>query len=258
MHGGSRPKRMALSLLMRDSAMETRSMTRVALAVALLAGAASEAKEIAGESARSMLLEFKLSPYTPLIDRPFTGTKPYQQVFGGGPMLLGELEVDYHLFQRFGSLAVGLSGGYAEKYGRAVDDATGAQTSQATGLMLVPLKALAVYRFDWLSLKYDVPLVPYAKGGLVVMPWWVTSGSALEVDNGVRGAGVSVGLAGVLGLALTLDFLDPRLARDFDTGVGVNHTYLFAEFALQEMGLFQKGSLDLSSRHWSFGLGFEL
>lgn len=233
-------------------------MTRVALAVVLLAAGASQAKEIAGESARSLFLEFKLSPYTPLIDRPFANTAgPYQTIFGGGPMLLGELELDYQFFQSMGSLAVGLSGGYAEKFGMAVDATTGTPTSQATGLKLVPLKALLIYRFDWFSLKHDIPLVPYAKAGFVVMPWWVLNGSDVEVSDGLRGSGVSYGLAGVLGLALTLDFLDPRLSRDFDTSVGVNHSYLFAEFTLQEMGLFQAGSMDLSSRHWNFGLGFE-
>jgi hypothetical protein len=238
--------------------METRSMTRVALALVVLVAGASPAKELVGETDRSLFLEFKLSPYTPLIDRPFTSTTgPYQTIFGGGPMLLGELELDFQFFQRMGSLAVGLSGGYAEKFGRAVDAATGAETSQSTGLKLVPLKALLVYRFDWLSLKHDVPLVPYAKAGFVVMPWWVMKGADIEVADGLRGAGVSSGLAGVLGLALTLDFLDPRLARDFDTSVGVNHSYLFAEFALQEMGLFSRGAIDLSSRHWNFGLGFE-
>lgn len=233
-------------------------MTRVALVAVLLVAGASQAREIAGESARSLFLEFKLSPYTPLIDRPFTSTTgPYQTIFGGGPMLLGELELDYQFFQKMGSLAVGLSGGYAEKFGKAVDATSGAETSQSTGLKLVPLKALLIYRFDWFSLKHDIPLVPYAKAGFVVMPWWVLNGSDVEVSDGLRGSGVSYGLAGVLGLALTLDFLDPRLARDFDTSVGVNHSYLFAEFTLQEMGLFQSGSMDLSSRHWNFGLGFE-
>ncbi|MEW6433902.1 MAG: MXAN_2562 family outer membrane beta-barrel protein [Myxococcota bacterium] len=233
-------------------------MTRVALAVGLAVAVSAQAREIAGESERSMFLEAKLSPYTPLIDRSFTSTTgPYQTIFGGGPMLLGELELDYQFFQKVGSLGVGLSGGYAEKFGRAIDATTGAQTNQATGLKLVPLKALIVYRFDWLSLKTDIPLVPYVKGAFVMMPWWVVSGSEIEVADGLRGSGLSYGLAGVFGLSLTLDFLDPRLARDLDTSVGVNHSYLFAEFTLQEMGIFTPDAMDLSSRHWIFGLGFE-
>lgn len=227
-------------------------------ALAVVAAGTAQAAEIYGETSRSMFLEAKLSPYTPLIDSAFaTSQGPYQTIFGGGPMLLGELEFDYQFFQKVGSLAVGFSGGYAEKFGFAVDAATLAPTNQATGLRLVPLKALLVYRFDWLSLKYDVPLVPYVKGAFVFMPWWVTNGAELEVADGLRGAGNSFGLAGVVGLALTLDFLDRRLARDFDTSMGVNHSYFFAEFTLQEMGVFVPDSLNLSSRHFLFGLGFE-
>jgi hypothetical protein len=172
-------------------------------------------------------------------------------------MLLGELEFDFQFFQKMGSLAVGISGGYAEKYGYAVDATTLEPTTQVTGLKIVPLKALLIYRFDWLSLKKDIPLVPYGKFGFVVMPWWVTNGNEIEVSDGLRGAGTTFGICGVLGLALTLDFLDRRLSRDFDTSLGVNHSYLFAEFTIQEMGLFESTSIDLSSRHWMFGLGLE-
>lgn len=233
-------------------------MTRVALVVGLLVAGLAQAREIVGETSRSMFLEAKLSPYTPLIDRSFTSTTgPYQTIFGGGPMLLGELELDYQFFQTVGSLGVGISGGYAEKFGKAIDATTGQATTQATGLKLVPLKALLVYRFDWLSLKKDIPLVPYVKGAFVMMPWWVVNGSEVEVSDGLRGAGVSYGLAGVVGLSLTLDFLDPRLSRDLDTSVGVNHSYLFAEFTAQGMGIFAADAMDLSSLHWMFGLGFE-
>jgi len=225
----------------------------------LVLSATAEARETFGETERSAMFEFKLSPYTPLIDRAFTDTTgPYQTIFGGGPMLLGEVEFDYQFFQKMGSLAVGVSGGYAEKYGKAVDAETLVPTSESTGLKIIPLKALLVYRFDWLSLKMDIPLVSYAKAGFVIMPWWVVNGSnEIEVSDGLRGAGTSYGICGVFGLALTLDFLDRRLARDFDTSVGVNHSYIFAEFTLQEMGLFESQSIDLSSRHWMFGLGFE-
>ncbi|MEW5741086.1 MAG: MXAN_2562 family outer membrane beta-barrel protein [Myxococcota bacterium] len=238
--------------------MNVRSMTKAVVLVAgLLLGSGARAAEIHGETTRSMLFEFKLSPYTPLIDRDFARPGPYQAIMGGGPMLMGELEFDYQFFQRVGSAAVGFSGGYAEKFGQAVDAETLEPTSQSTGLKLVPLKALLVYRFDWLSLKQDIPIVPYAKLAFVMMPWWVLNGSEIEVSDGLRGAGISYGIAGVFGLALTLDFLDPRLARDLDTSLGVNHSYLFAEFTIQEMGLFVPQSIDLSSRHWMFGLGFE-
>ncbi|GMU58364.1 MAG: hypothetical protein AMXMBFR34_01270 [Myxococcaceae bacterium] len=250
---------MALTLLFQPVRMNARSTMKAAVLLAgVLLAAGAQAAEIAGETSRSMFFEFKLSPYTPLIDRDFTDTTgPYQTIMGGGPMLMGEVEFDYQFFQKMGSVAVGFSGGYAEKYGKAVAAETLEPTSQPTGLKLVPLKALLVYRFDWLSLKKDIPLVPYAKVAFVMMPWWVLNGTEIEVSDGLRGAGISYGIAGVFGLALTLDFLDPRLSRDLDTSLGVNHSYLFTEFAIQEMGLFEPQSFDFSSRHWMFGLGFE-
>ncbi len=217
--------------------------------------------ELIGSSEKNMMFEFKLGPLIPLVDRAFpTGSQPYQKHFGGGAMVYGEIEIDRQFWQGFGSLGAGLSVGYGEKFGKAVDPKTGVPASDSTGLRLVPMKALAIYRFDVLARRYSVPLVPYAKAGLVVTPWWVVKGGEIEVVEGVRGEGVKFGFAGVLGLALELDFLDPRLARDFDTSAGVNHTYLFGEFALEEVtasAVAGNKGLDLSSRHFMFGLAFE-
>lgn len=214
------------------------------------------------ETPRQMFFEAKLSPFTPLLDRPFSNLpeteRPYYAVFGGGAMLLGEIEFDYQFFQKFGSLAGAVSVGYSEKFGKAIDKLTGDRVEQSTGLRIVPIKAMLVYRWDWAKEKFNVPLVPYVKGAFVAMPYFLLNGTDVETYGVKRGEGVKFGLAGVLGLSLQMDFLDQRLARDFDSSVGVNHTYLFAEGTIQEMALFSPGtSLDFSSKHFMFGLGFE-
>lgn len=216
------------------------------------------------ESPRTMFLEVKLSPYTPQLDRPFIGVveaekRPYTYMFGGTPMLLGEIEVDYQFFQKFGSLAAALSVGYAEKFNKALDLLTLQRVDQSTGMRLVPIKALIVYRFDWAKEKWGVPLVPYVKGAFVAMPYFLLSGVALEEVTLNVGQGVKFGLAGTFGLSLELDFIDRRLAKDFDSSMGVNHTYLFAEGTIQGMALFnsEPRGLDFSSEHFNFGLGFE-
>ncbi len=216
------------------------------------------------ESPRSMFLEIKLSPYMPLIDQPFqnkpVAERPYAFFFGeNNPMLLGEIEFEYQLFQAFGSLAIGASVGYAEKYGQALDVTNDSRVGQSTGLSMVPIKALLVYRFDWLKQKTKIPLVPYVKGAFVAIPWWITNGGEVENVREFAGRGTRFGLAGVFGLALELDFIDPRLARDFDSSMGVNHTYLFAEATLQGMDFFPSvgAPLNLSSQHFMFGLGLE-
>ncbi len=240
----------------------------VLLALTMATAASAQSFELTDtkkrmETPRQMFFELKLSPYTPLLDRPFMDKpaeqRPYYAVFGGGAMLLGEIEFDYQFFQKFGSLAGAVSVGYSEKFGKALDEQTGQRVDQSTGLRIVPIKAMLVYRWDWAAEKYKVPLVPYLKGAFVAMPYFLLNGTDVEQYGVQRGEGVKFGLAGVLGLSLQLDFLDQRLARDFDSSVGVNHTYLFAEGTIQEMNLFGGGAvgLDFSSKHFMFGLGFE-
>ena len=226
----------------------------------LVSGAALAAT--AGESPRSMMVEVKIGSYEPLIDRVFSGKPgPYALAFGT-PMLLGELELDYEFFKTFGSLSGALSVGYAEKYAKSfIDIDAGTRAEQSTSLQLVPLKALLTYRFDYALEKWGIPFVPYVKGGLVMIHYWGANGPSIETAERIRGEGNKFGFVVTPGLALCLDFLDSRLARDFDTGLGVNHTYLFAEWNFQEVTNFgAQGAkdLDLSSRQFMFGLAFEL
>ena len=231
------------------------------LTLALVLPSSALARDPKSQSPKEMFLEAKLAPWLPNIDSGFAAPGPYATTFGSSSMLLGEVELDYQVFQKFGTIAVGIGAGYAEKFAKALVTATGARSGESTGLRVVPLKALLVYRFDLLWLRWDIPLVPYGKGALVFMPWWVTKGPAVEVVDGLSAAGTKVGLAGVLGLSLTLDFLDRRLAADFDSSMGVNHSYLFAEFTSQNLQLFDFAKsavpLNFSSNHWMFGLGFE-
>ena len=218
------------------------------------------AGELATASSRSGMLEIRLGAYKPFIDREaaLSGARPYDTVFGDSPMLLGELEMDWQLFQAFGSAGVGLSAGYAEKFGKSVTvggDANAA--SETTALKLIPLRLLGVYRFDVLAQRWNVPLVPYVKAGLVGQPWWSEKGGKQEYVNGLAAAGVKWGYQGTVGLSFLLDILEPRLARDFDTDLGVNHSYLFGEYSHVEVNNFGGKGLDLSSRHWMFGLALE-
>lgn len=221
--------------------------------------------EAKSESPRSMVTEVRLGSYYPWVDRGATCAPaecPYRKSFGGA-MLLAELEVERQLFQAFGSAAVGLSIGYAEKFSHAIATNTGETTGEAIALRVLPMKALAVYRFDWAALRYHVPLVPYVKLGFELVYWWAAKGKGTEVAEGIAGNGLSYGVVGALGLAFLLDILDPRLARDFDTGMGVNHTYLFGEYNIAEVNNFgQKvgdvpATLDVSARFFMFGIAFE-
>ena len=213
------------------------------------------------EEPRDLTVEFRLGGYRPLIDRGASSGQPWEEIFGSSRMLLFEGEVDKILWQKFGTIALGFSIGYAEKYAKALispgSPGAGTPSGENTSLKVIPARLLAVYRFDYPALRYGVPLVPYGKAGLVAMGWWTQKGGSLEYADGHRGLGVKFGYSFAGGLSLMLDFLEPRLAKDFFTDLGVRHSYLFGEYVYENVNTFGKGGLDLSSRHWMFGFAMD-
>ncbi len=239
------------------------SARQLSLAAALVyAGiGVARADVVYTESPRSVTLEVKLGGYKPLIDREASLTgKPYDAIFGASSMLLFEAEVDKILWQQFGTIGLGFSIGYAEKYAPAriaQGDTAGAPANESTSLKVIPLRLLAVYRLDYGALHLGIPLVPYGKVGLVAMPWWTSKGGNLEFADGMRGAGTKFGYSFTGGVSLMLDFLEPRMAKDFSTDVGVSHSYIFGEYIYEEVNSFGKAGLDLSSRHFMFGFALD-
>jgi hypothetical protein len=220
----------------------------------------ARAEVVYGETKRNMFTDFKLGAYKPLIDREASLTRgsPYRDIFGDSSMLMFEIGVERFLWQKFGALGLGLSVGYAEKYGAArLADDPAQRASESTGLKVLPIRMFGVYRLDYPALHLGIPLVPYGKAGLVATPWWVTKGGKLEFADGKRGAGIRYGYALIGGLALMLDFLEPRLAKDFTADMGVAHSYLFAEYIFENVNNYGKAGLDLSSRHFMFGFGVD-
>lgn len=231
-----------------------------ALALALLGAGSAGAVSTVPETPRYFTFELKLGSYFPLIDSEpgLNGKTPYADTFGpNAGMLRFDADVEKFIYQGWGSVALGLGVGYAEIFAAAHDD-TGAISQVKTGLRFYPIRAIALYRFDYLALKQGIPLVPFVKAGLVMQPWSSANGNQLEVANGVNGAGIQWGYFFTGGLSLMIDFLDERLARDFDSEFGVNHTYLFAEFDYEQVDNFGAGGLNLSSRRFMFGLAFDI
>lgn len=229
----------------------------VAAALALLWAVPASAQIPMGESPRNGAIKAKLGGYNPraAIDAGLEA-KPYESTFGTSGMLLFELTYDRYLYKGIGSFGLGLTAGYAEKYGRA--QAGGEDSAVPTALRVYPLRLDALYNFDYASRQWGIPLVPYARLGLAYVPWRITKGEDVEVFDGQRAQGGRWGFGYTAGLAFLLDVLDPRLARDFDSGVGVNHTYLFGEYSGLQANGFGSPGIDLSSRYWTFGLAFEI
>jgi hypothetical protein len=237
-------------------------MKKVVLLATVLAASLAYAEEdddafsitTAGESPRSGAVELRFGSYSPAI----ANTPEFQALLGSGSLLLFELEIDKQFFQKVGSFGVGFIIGYGERYGTAVLQADGVTPSaERTALRVLPIKGVAVYRMDYPALHWHVPLVPYAKAGLVFQPWWMLKGSRVENTDFGRGSGAKYGYTVVGGLAFQLDFLDERLAKDFDSDVGVNHSYLFGEYNHVGLNSFSGTGFDFSSQHWMFGLAME-
>lgn len=238
-------------------------MTRaVALGVAAfllaLPGQAQSVTSAPMHSPRNGAFELKLGGFRPRIDEePGLTTKPFENTFKSKSMLLFEVEIERFLYKGIGTAGLGFSAGYAEKYGDTVVTATGAPSAEKTALKLIPLRLNLVYKFDYAAFKWGIPLVPYVQGGLVYTPWWINKGDDTEVVNGNEGKGGKWGYGLTAGVAFMLDVLEPRLARDFDTDVGINHSYIFAEYSYSEVNDFGGKGFNLGSRHWMFGLALD-
>jgi len=203
------------------------------------------------------ILEFKLGFYQPEVGKaPGMTQDPYVQTFGNSAMLVGGGEVDHSFWRGYGWFGIGFSILYGEKYAKATLS-DGSPSAEATGLMVLPIQVMAVYRYDVLASRYHIPFVPYVEAGLVCEPWWTRKGGSVEVVNGNSGSGVKWGLGSIFGLALQLDFLDPKYAREAREDSGIYHFYLFGEFDVNWVNNFGGNGLNLSAKFWTFGLAFE-
>jgi hypothetical protein len=190
-----------------------------------------------------------------------TAATPYATTFNNQSMLFFQLEGDSFLWSKYGSAGVGFSAGYGERYAQA-SFATGGVAPVKTGLQLLPLKALVLYRMDYAQKRWNVPFVPYGKLGLIWEPWWATTGGSVDYytsQSGVvtRGAGARWGWGWTAGLAFMLDVIEPRVAKDAQTDTGIRHSYLFVEYDADLVQGFGSQGIDLSNRRWMFGLAFD-
>ena len=217
-------------------------------------------------SPQNFAFELKFGPYRPDVDSEFNQDgkqlrTPYQDYFHGGSHLLTQIEFDWQILRRLGSLGVGVGIGYFQVTGQApVGTGTGQLSGDTSTLKVVPISFSAVYRFDYLFAERNIPLVPYGKLGLDWAYWQDTDGNdEIATDGrGGTGRGATLGWHATAGLALVIDFFDPEAARDFDADLGVNHTALTFEFSHADIsGLGQPDRLHLGDTTWALGLLLE-
>ena len=248
------------------------------------------------ESSQRFAVELKFGPYSPNIDASpgLNGNHPFADLFPPNPgktrppgKLLTQVEFDYQFWHRwYGNFAIGSTAGYYRRtthsFAYNTNPATGAETQSCsttdpnnlcmrsgdtTALNIVPLSMLAIYRFDYLALRYHIPFVPYFKIGLAYYVWWIENGGGFLSVAQFTPAGSAQsqgGWGGTLGWvmnpggAFLLDVLDPSAARTIDAELGINHTYLFCEFNYANInGFGASNKMNLSDTSLNAGIAFE-
>jgi hypothetical protein len=214
------------------------------------------------KSPQRFAFELRFGPYYPDVDSEFNGTRhPYRDYFGSSSGLLTQIEADYEIWHRFGTIAAGVGLGYFSRSATApVASGTGQPSDDQSTFKIIPVSVSAVYRFDYFLETRKFPLVPYGKLGLDWAYWQITDGNdeiATDGQNG-RGRGGTLGWHAAVGLAFVLDFVDPEAARSFDSDMGVNHTSLVFQFTRSDIsGLGMADRLHVGDTNWSLGLMFQ-
>jgi hypothetical protein len=237
------------------------------LLLGLLVPAAARAEE---HPARRLLVGLKVDRYDPKVDSEagLSGT-PYHEIFGPRAPLRYQLEVDWEVAHPFGTFLLGATLGFWQNYGKGlVADSAGnpivphTPSSDTALLDVMPLGAIATYRFDLLADRWPrFPLIPYVQAGLMRALWASFSGTgSVSKDNirGGRGSGWTYGYTTALGVAVSLDAIDPPLAREAYVDTGIQRTSVFAEYGWTYLDDFSKsGTLILSDHAWRFGVSVE-
>ena len=211
------------------------------------------------ESSQDAAVEIRFGRYVPQVDKSVPGS-PYKDVFGSSSRYMFGLEGDWQLlrFPHLGTLGPGIGWGYTRATSQARITSTGELSAEQTALSVMPFYLVGVFRADVFARDFGVPLVPYAKLGLGYALWWASDGGTTSRENGVVGRGVSYGPQYALGAMFLLDVLDEQTARDADNGLGINNSYVFAEWFDSELDAFgSKKSMNVGANSWVLGLAIE-
>ncbi len=217
------------------------------------------------DSPQQFALEFRGGMYRPKIDDAFPDSKPYETVFGTSRRFCLGLEFDWQAYRIpwVGTIGPGLGWSYTAMSAQAkttqltsVGNPPLIDSAESTSLDLMPMYAAAVLRVDVLARETPIPIVGYGKLGLGYGIFWTGN------DLGTQSRGHTWGMHYAVGGMLLLDGLDHQSARQLDNEMGINHSYLFAEWMVADLHGFadtsDKSTLRIGSSGWVFGLAFEM
>ncbi|HXK19239.1 MAG TPA: MXAN_2562 family outer membrane beta-barrel protein [Polyangiaceae bacterium] len=212
------------------------------------------------QSKQEAAFELRIGRYVPEVDKGLTST-PFQDMFGTDSRFTFDAKVDWQVLRikHLGSLGPGVGWCYTKFSAPARFEVGGGLSASTTRLNIMPMYAVAVLRADVFMRDFKVPLVPYAKLGLGYAMWWSSDGQRSAEYQGEKGKGGSYGLTYALGGMFLLDVLDQDDAKSADGLMGINNSYLFAEwFRPQLDGFGNNKILNLSSSSWVLGFALEI
>ncbi|HUJ29252.1 MAG TPA: MXAN_2562 family outer membrane beta-barrel protein [Myxococcales bacterium] len=250
-----------IGLLAALLARRKRAGAALLLLLALLVPAAARADDA---PPRRVLVGFKVDRYDPKVDSEaaLNGAQPYKEIFGTRAPLRYQLEVDWEVWHPFGTFLVGATAGFWQNYGKGLVAETRQPSGDTALLDIMPLGAIVTYRFDWLADRWPrFPVIPYAQIGLMRALWTSFSGTgsvSKDKTGGGRGSGWTYGYTTALGVAVSLNAIDPELAREAYADTGIQRSAIFAEYGWTQLDDFgSSNTLILSDHAWRFGLSVE-
>lgn len=243
------------------------AVSAFALALGLLAPKVASALELGTpeqahpfRSPQNFAFELRGGPYYPQVDdEPGLVGRPFERSFGTGNRVALAVEFDWQIYRIPHLGTAGLGGGIGiSSFGGDVTTVSGRPSGDDTGFSVNPMWVVGVLRADVLYRELHIPFVPYGKIGLGGARWRATSTGKTASANGVSGKGLSLGTEMAGGIAFALDAIDPSAAKNVDSAIGINGTYLFAEYYwLNLNGLFGSDPLRAGTKTWAVGLAWE-
>lgn len=229
-------------------------------------------------SAQNFAFELRFGPYYPQIDEEFSGHGPYEAVFDNDPQFYFGVEFDWLPLRIpwVGVIGPGIGWGFTTASGYSQEEGTCrpgnvegcVDTEQEASLTIMPMHLSAVFRADEIMRRTGIPLVPYAKLGIGLATWTTSTLNGVSDEevgcpgadcDTVLGRDTTWGIHSALGIAFSLNWLDPRYAASIDESVGINHTYLFAEWMNAQLdGLGSRPQMHVGSSSAVFGLAFDM
>lgn len=208
-----------------------------------------------------VFVEARFGPYRPRVD-PVNGRTPYRDTFGRASRLMGGAEIDLvpvHI-PSFGSIGVGALFGYTAANAKADFADKSGTSEESTSFNLWVLSAVATVRVDVLATSTRVPLMPYAKVGLMNGFWSSSDGRGVSRSSDGRDArGRTSGFFYAVGAMVLLDTFDPEAAKIFAAERGVKHSYVFGELSVADLrGVGQTHALRVGDVTWTAGIAFEI